>query len=46
MEIWSDKLLADAHRLYQRHGAEVVAERVHDDPDASAEWGLVLELGR
>ena len=45
MEIWSDKLLVDAHRLYERHGARVVAERVHDDPDASAEWGLVLELG-
>ena len=44
MEIWSDKLLTDAHRLYERHGARVVTERVHDDPDASAEWGLVLEL--
>ena len=46
MEIWSDKLLTEAHRLYERHGAEVVAERIHDDPDASAEWGLVLGLNR
>ena len=46
MEIWSDKLLNDAHRLYERHGAEVVAERVNDDPDASEEWGLVLDLAR
>jgi len=44
MEIWSDKLLVDAHRLYTRHGARVVAERVNDDPDASAEWGLILDL--
>ena len=44
LEIWSDKRFADAHRLYQRHGARVVGERVHDDPDSSHEWGLVLEL--
>jgi len=44
LEIWSDKRFADAHRLYQRHGARVVGERVHDDPDASHEWGLVLDL--
>jgi putative acetyltransferase len=44
MEIWSDKLLVDAHRLYERHGARVVSERVHDDPDTSAELGLVLDL--
>jgi N-acetylglutamate synthase-like GNAT family acetyltransferase len=44
MEIWSDKLLTDAHRLYERHGATVVAERRHDDPDRSEEWGLALEL--
>lgn len=45
LEIWSDKLFEDAHRLYERCGAVVVAERVNDDPDESAEWGLVLELG-
>ena len=44
MEIWSDKSLLDAHRLYQRLGAVVVGERRNDDPDASEEWGLVLEL--
>ncbi len=44
MEIWSDKRFVDAHRLYERFGAEVVEERVGDDPDASAEWGLVLPL--
>jgi putative acetyltransferase len=44
LEIWSDKRFEDAHRLYQRHGARVVDERVHDDPDSSHEWGLVLEL--
>ena len=44
LEIWSDKRFTDAHRLYERRGARVVGERVHDDPDASHEWGLVLEL--
>ena len=44
LEIWSDKRFTDAHRLYERQGARVVGERVHDDPDASHEWGLVLDL--
>jgi putative acetyltransferase len=44
MEIWSDKLLEDAHRLYVRLGARVVAERVGSDPDESPEWGLLLDL--
>ncbi len=44
MEIWSDKLLVDAHRLYVRVGARVVAERIGSDPDESAEWGLLLDL--
>ena len=44
MEIWSDKSLVEAHRLYQRLGAVVVGERRNDDPDASEEWGLVLDL--
>ena len=44
LEIWSDKRFTDAHRLYERHGARVVGERVHDDPDQSHEWGLVLDL--
>ena len=44
LEIWSDKRFAAAHRLYERHGARVIGERVHHDPDSSHEWGLVLEL--
>ena len=44
LEIWSDKRFTDAHRLYEGHGARVVGERVHDDPDSSHEWGLVLDL--
>jgi GNAT superfamily N-acetyltransferase len=44
LAIWSDKRFADAHRLYERFGARVVAERVGDDPDESPEWGLVLGL--
>lgn len=44
LEIWSDKRFTGAHRLYERHGARIVGDRVHDDPDASAEWGLVLDL--
>jgi putative acetyltransferase len=44
LAIWSDKRLEGAHRLYERFGARVVAERVHDDPDSSHEWGLVLKL--
>jgi putative acetyltransferase len=44
LEIWSDKRFVDAHRLYERRGARVVGDRVADDPDASDEWGLLLEL--
>lgn len=44
LAIWSDKRLENAHRLYERHGARVVAERIHDDPDQSHEWGLVLDV--
>ena len=46
LEIWSDKTLADAHRLYERLGASLVSERVNDDPDQSPEWGFVLPLRR
>jgi putative acetyltransferase len=45
MEIWSDKKFAEAHRLYMKYGAEVIAERVCDDPDQSPEHGLRLEIG-
>ena len=44
LAIWFDKRFVDAHRLYERRGARVVGERVADDPDASHEWGLLLEL--
>lgn len=44
MEIWSDKRFGDAHRLYGRFGAEVVGDRICDDPDESPEWGLWLPL--
>ena len=44
MEIWSDKVLTEAHRFDERHGAEVVTERLNDDPDRSEEWGLVLTI--
>lgn len=44
MEIWSDKLFGDAHRLYGRFGATLVGDRILDDPDQSPEWGLVLRL--
>jgi GNAT superfamily N-acetyltransferase len=44
LEIWTDKLLADAHRLYERLGAYRDGERVNDDPDASHEWRYVLAV--
>jgi GNAT superfamily N-acetyltransferase len=44
MEIWSDKRLLDAHRLYEKKGAIRVAERICDDPDESPEWGMILRL--
>lgn len=45
MEIWSDKRFESAHRLYLRHGAEIVGDRICKDPDHSPEWGLRLDLG-
>jgi hypothetical protein len=44
MEMWSDKRFEDAHRLYQKLGAEVVGERICHDPDQSPEWGLLLPV--
>lgn len=44
MEIWSDKKLENAHRLYEKLGATIVGERLCNDPDQSPEWGLVLPL--
>jgi GNAT superfamily N-acetyltransferase len=44
MELWSDKKLGDAHRLYGRFGAETIGDRICHDPDQSPEWGLVIRL--
>jgi putative acetyltransferase len=44
MEIWTDKRFTEAHRLYQSLGAEIVAERLCDDPEQSPEWGMMLRL--
>lgn len=44
LEIWTDKVLTEAHRLYERAGAHRDGERVNDDPDASHEWRYVLPL--
>jgi putative acetyltransferase len=44
MELWSDKRFEDAHRLYQRMGAEIVGDRICHDPDQSPEWGLIIRL--
>lgn len=44
MELWSDKKFGDAHRLYGKFGAQVVGERLCDDPEQSPEWGLALPL--
>lgn len=44
MEIWSDKRLTKAHRLYEGLGAIRVGERICDDPDDSPEWGMMLRL--
>jgi putative acetyltransferase len=44
MEIWSDKKLKDAHRLYEKNGAKLVGDRICSDPDESPEWGMILSL--
>ena len=44
MEIWSDKKLENAHRLYERFGALKIGDRICDDPDESPEWGFYLDL--
>lgn len=42
MEIWSDKKLTKAHRLYEKYGAVNIGDRICDDPDESPEWGMIL----
>lgn len=44
MEIWSDKKLTLAHRLYERYGAVRIGERICHDPDQSPEWGMALRV--
>lgn len=44
MEIWSDKSLTDAHKLYERFGAERITDRICNDPDQSCEWGYLLDI--
>lgn len=44
LEIWSDKRLHEAHRLYEKYGAVRVGERLCHDPDQSPEWGMILDL--
>ncbi len=44
MEIWSDKKLENAHRLYGHFGVTPIGDRICDDPDESPEWGFVLGL--
>ncbi|MCH7903124.1 MAG: GNAT family N-acetyltransferase [Armatimonadetes bacterium] len=44
MQIWSDKVLHDAHKLYKRMGGVIVGERLCPPPDETPEWGMVLDL--
>ncbi len=46
MEIWSDKTLKDAHKLYERFGAVTVGERICPPPDEMPEWGMALDVKR
>ena len=44
MEIWSDKKLTMAHKLYEKFGARRIGERLCHDPDQSPEWGMIIDL--
>lgn len=44
MQIWSDKRLDSAHKMYQRYGATIVGERLCNDPEQAPEWGLMLPI--
>jgi putative acetyltransferase len=44
MEVWTDKRLKEAHLLYEKLGAEIIGERICDDPEQSPEWGMRLAL--
>jgi len=40
LEVWSDKQYDKAHALYQSLGAQLVGDRICNDPDQSPEWGF------
>lgn len=44
MEIWSDKMFAEAHALYGKVGALPVGDRIDASPDRAEEWGFKLHL--
>ncbi|MCH8274754.1 MAG: GNAT family N-acetyltransferase [Armatimonadetes bacterium] len=44
MEIWSDKKLREAHRLYSKSGARPIGDRICNDPDQAEEWGFLLDV--
>lgn len=44
MEIWSDKILDTAHKMYKKRGAETVGERLCHDPAQSPEWGMKFDI--
>ncbi len=44
MEIWSDKVLTEAHSLYRSLGAVDAGSRIDDSPDRAEEIGLMLRL--
>ncbi len=44
IELWSDKKLVDAHRLYESLGARRIGDRICNDPDESPEWGFVFQV--
>ena len=44
LEIWSDKVLTQAHALYQSQGATIVGERLCSDPTEAPEWGMYIDL--
>ena len=46
MEIWSDKVLHQAHKLYQSLGAEVITDRLCPPPDETPEWGMIIRLNQ
>ena len=46
MEIWSDKVLHQAHKLYQSLGAKILGDRLCPPPDETPEWGMILRLNK